>query len=272
MILYQCFVYPYLLLIFIVQRRPQIDIEEYNFLEKIFVKSKPEERTWAKLVNLNIVHWYYDGPEPTPAVIKYEERTRQRKFVDPFSLIGLFLWPTYLSSISEMDDTKRRVVIRLQADKNKEADRDAMGTGSSKPSAKRRLLPKGDRAPKKQKVSSEPVLGLMAEGTKTMIPAKHGGGKGLMIPSPSSQKKPLVLLCEDPKYALEKLSSIIGFEDYEDLGNHSTEAMGETGLFSIAQVNVHRALARLYPLFETNSPTLSGHAHDEGVDGTVSPS
>ena len=155
-----------------------------------------------------------------------------------------------------MDDAKRRAAIRLQAAKNKDTDVDAMGTGSSKPSAKRRPLPKGDRAPKKQKVSSEPVLGLMAEGTKTVTPAKHGGGKGLMIPPPGSQKKLPVLLREDPKYALEKLSSIIGFEDYEDLGNHSTEAMGETGLFSIAQVNVHRALARLYSLSETNSHSL----------------
>ena len=109
-----------------------------------------------------------------------------------------------------------------------------MGTGSSKPSAKKRPLPKGDRAPKKQKVFLESVLGLMAEGTKTMTPAKHGGGKGLMIPPPGSQKKPPVFLHEDPKYALEKLSSIIGNDDYEDLGNHSMEAMGETGLFSIA--------------------------------------
>ena len=110
-----------------------------------------------------------------------------------------------------------------------------MGTGSSRPSAKRPLL-KGDRAPKKQRVSTEPVIGLMAEGNKTVTPAKHGGGKGLMVPPPSSQKKPPVLLREDPKYALGKLSSIISSEDYEDLGNHSTEAMGETGLFSIAQV------------------------------------
>ena len=41
---------------FLVRRRPQIDIEEFNFLEKIFAKSKPEERTWAKLINLNTVH------------------------------------------------------------------------------------------------------------------------------------------------------------------------------------------------------------------------
>ena len=142
-----------------------------------------------------------------------------------------------------MEDAKRRAAIRLQAAKKKETDEGAMGTGSSKPSAKKRPSPKGDHAPKKQKVSLELVLGLMAEGTKTVTPAKHRGGKGLMIPPPSSQKKPPVLLREDPKYALEKLSSIIGNEDYEDLGNHSTEAMGKTGLFSIAQVRVRHNLA-----------------------------
>ena len=72
-----------------------------------------------------------------------------------------------------------------------------------------------------------------------------------MIPPPGSQKKPPVLLREDPKYALEKLSSIIDNEDYEDLGNHSTEAMGETSLFSIAQVRVRHTLTREYSLFES---------------------
>ena len=143
-----------------------------------------------------------------------------------------------------MEDTKRRAAIRAQAVKRKEKDKGAMGAGSSKPSVKKRLLPKRDRAPKKQKVSTEPVIGLMVEGNKTVTPAKHEGGKGLMVPPPRSQKKPPVLLREDPKYALEKLSSIIGGEDYEDLGNHSTEAMRETGLFSIAQVRVRRNLAR----------------------------
>ena len=75
------------LLVFTVRQRPQIDIEEYNFLERIFTKPKPEERTWAKLVNLNTVHWYCDGPEPTPAVIKYEEHTCQRKFVNLYVLL-----------------------------------------------------------------------------------------------------------------------------------------------------------------------------------------
>ena len=155
-----------------------------------------------------------------------------------------------------MDDAKRRAAIRLQATKNKEADVDPMGTGSSIPSTKRRPSAKGDRAPKRPKVSLEPVVGLMAEGTKTVTPSKHGAGKGQIIPPPGSQKKPPVLLREDPKYALEKLLSIISSEDYEDLGNHSTEAMGEMGLFSIAQVNIRRFFTRLYSLFETNSPTL----------------
>ena len=48
--------------------------------------------------------------------------------------------------------------------------------------------------------------------------------------------KPPILLCEDLKQALEQISSIIFTEDYEDLGNHSTEAMGESGLFAVAQV------------------------------------
>ena len=145
-----------------------------------------------------------------------------------------------------MEDAKRRAAIRNKAEKRKETDEGAMGTGSSRPSAKRPLL-KGDRAPKKQRVSTEPVIGLMVGDNKTVTPAKHGGGKGLMVPPPGSQKKPPVLLREDPKYVLGKLSSIIGSEDYEDLGNHSTEAMGETGLFSIAQVRArHKIILGLY--------------------------
>ena len=49
-------------------------------------------------------------------------------------------------------------------------------------------------------------------------------------------EKPPVLLREDFKNALEQISSIISAEDYEDLGNHSTEAVGESGLFAVAQV------------------------------------
>ena len=79
-----------------------------------------------------------------------------------------------------MEDAKRRAAIRSKAAKNKETDEGAMGTGSSRPLAKRPML-KVDRAPKKQKVSTEPVIGLMAEDKKTVTPAKPGGGKGWFL-------------------------------------------------------------------------------------------
>ena len=85
-----------------------------------------------------------------------------------------------------MEDAKRRAAIRNQAAKRKETNDGAMVTGLSRPSTKKRLLLKGDHAPKKQKVSTEPVIGLMAKGKKTMTLAKQGGGKGLMVPPPGS--------------------------------------------------------------------------------------
>ena len=116
-------------------------------------------------------------------------------------------------------------------------------------SIKRKQQPsKGDCPHKLQKVFLEPVVGLMAEGTKTITPAKHGSGKGLMKAPSTNQEKPPPLLHYDSRYALEKLSSIITLEDYEDLVNHSTEAMGETGLFAIAQVIFVR---RLTPVHST---------------------
>ena len=50
--------------------------------------------------------------------------------------------------------------------------------------------------------------------------------------APTAEKVP-ILLHEDSKYALKQLSSIITTDDYEDLSNHTTEAMAETGLFCI---------------------------------------
>ena len=93
-------------------------------------------------------------------------------------------------------------------------------------------------------------MGLMAEPPKTATPIKHGVSKGLMKGPSKDQEKPLVLLREDSKHALEQISSIMSAEDYEDLGNHSTEAMGEMGLFAITQVR--------QPVYFTNAflPTL----------------
>lgn len=53
---------------------------------------------------------------------------------------------------------------------------------------------------------------------------------------PIPEKCPL-LLHEDSRCVVGLLSSIIKNDDYEDLGNHATEAMGETGLFGLAQVH-----------------------------------
>ena len=114
------------------------------------------------------------------------------------------------------------------------------------PSIKRKSSSKSDRPHKQQKVSLEPVVGLMAKGAKTVTPVKHGSGKGLMKAPSTSQEKPPPLLRDDSKFALEKLSSIISSEDYEDLGNHSTEAMGETGLFAVAQVTFIRRFKPVY--------------------------
>ena len=69
-------------------------------------------------------------------------------------------------------------------------------------------------------------MGLEAEGRKIVTPAKHRARKGLMKGPSTTQEKPLVLLREDSKYALEKLSSILMSENYEDLSNHATEEMG----------------------------------------------
>ena len=59
--------------------------------------------------------------------------------------------------------------------------------------------------------------------------------------------------------------SIIGNENYEDLGNHSTKAMEETSLFSIAQVRVRHTIACKYSLFETNSLSLQAMLKTKGL-------
>ena len=136
-----------------------------------------------------------------------------------------------------MDDAKRRALIRSQAAKQKETGEIVVPKGTVS-SVKRKQPPKSDRPLKQQKIPLEPVVGLMAEGAKTVTPAKQRSGKGLMKAPSTNEEKPLPLLRDDSKFALEKLASIISSEDYEDLGNHSTEAMGETGLFAVAQVTL----------------------------------
>ena len=143
-----------------------------------------------------------------------------------------------------MDDAKRRALIKTQAARRKESS-EVVPKGTA-PSIKRKQPSKGDCPLKQQKVPLEPIIGLMAESVKTVAPAKHGSGKGFMKAPSTSQEKPPTLLRDDSKYALEKLSSVITSEDYEDLSNHSTEAMGGTGLFAIAQVILVRRLTSIH--------------------------
>ena len=88
----------------------------------------------------------------------------------------------------------------------------------------------------KPKTVPEPIVGLQAKAKKTVTLPSLGKGKGLITGSVPVAEKPPIVLREDCKYALEQLSSIITAGDYEDLSNHATEAMRETGLFCIAQV------------------------------------
>ena len=113
-----------------------------------------------------------------------------------------------------------------------------MGTGLSKPSTKRKQQKKSNCLPNKPKSIPKPVVGLKAKIKKAATALGLGKGKGFMKVLTLIAEKPLVLLCEDSKYALEKLLSIITSDNYEDLSNHATEAVGETGLFNIAQVTM----------------------------------
>ena len=72
---------------FVIRRRPQVDLEKFSFLEKVFAKTKPGERTWAKLVTLDTIHWYCDGPQPALIAIRYDAKIRQHK-----SIVLIFVW------------------------------------------------------------------------------------------------------------------------------------------------------------------------------------
>lgn len=86
--------------------------------------------------------------------------------------------------------------------------------GQANLSTKRKSSVKTDCPPKKPKVALESAVGLQAEAKKTATPPVQRKGKALMTGHvPVTEKPP---------------------NDYEDLSNHATEAMGETGLFSIA--------------------------------------
>ena len=145
-----------------------------------------------------------------------------------------------------MEESRRRAYIKQQAAKKKhEGSLPPKVTGQANPSAKRKPSEKVDRPPKNPKMVAELTVGEIAATSK--LPPKPGPGKrmGLMTGVDHVTEKRLILLHEDSGYALKQLSSIIQDNDYEDLGNHATKAMGEMGLFSL----VHVCFSILCPLF-----------------------
>ena len=134
-----------------------------------------------------------------------------------------------------MEKRRRKAYIKAQTAKKKQEAPKA--TGQAHTSTKRKLFEKVDCPPKKPKMVAEPAIGETA--TTGKLPPKPGKRKGLMMSEVLITKKPLVLLREDSQYALKQISSIIKDEDYEDLGNHATEAIRETGRFSLTHVCIH---------------------------------
>ena len=128
-----------------------------------------------------------------------------------------------------MEDSKRRAFIKQQAAKKKLEGSLPPKTGQANPSTKRKLSKKVDCPPKKPKVVTGSIVGKTPASSKLPPKPGLGKGKGLMKGLDPVTKKSLFLLREDLGYALKD-------DEYEDLGNHATGAMGETGLFSLARV------------------------------------
>ena len=141
-----------------------------------------------------------------------------------------------------MDDGKRKAFIHKQVTERakKRLEGVVSPTGDmaqAKPFIKRKLTDKGDRPVKKLKEVVTTTVREMLVATQVRPPLRYGVGKGLMSAKGPILEQHALLLRKDSQYAVGLLSSIIKDNDYEDLGNHATEAMGESGLFSLAQVH-----------------------------------
>ena len=126
--------------------------------------------------------------------------------------------------------------------KKKEGGPPSKGTGLSVPSTKRKPFERTNRPLKKPKVMTRSAADRAPDVRKLPHQTELGKGQGLMTCNRPVTEKCLVLLREDSTYVLKQLSSIIKDDDYEDLGNHATQEMGETGLFSLAQVYIRPSI------------------------------
>ena len=164
----------------------------------------------------------------------------------------------------EMEESRRRAYNKAQATKKKQETPKA--TGQAHSSNKRKPSEKVDHPPKRPKVVTEPTVG---EATTGKLSLKPDMRKGLMTGGEPLTKKPLVLLCKDSQYALQQISSIIKDGDYEDLGNHATEAVGEIGYFYLTQACIH-PLYFIHPiiLYTNTFLTFVSGGNAEGSNGS----
>ena len=77
--------------------RPEVTLKEWSFLENIFTTTKLSERSWTKLVTLDILHWYCDSPEPTEAACRYNKQMRKQKSVAQYLDFFLCFLVSYLT-------------------------------------------------------------------------------------------------------------------------------------------------------------------------------
>ena len=110
------------------------------------------------------------------------------------------------------------------------------GMGPLNSLLKRKTTNKVNCPPKKPKVVIGSTVRETPLTTQLPFPPCLGKRKGLMTDHGPVSEKRIILLYEDLKYAIGQLLSIIKADDYEDLGNHATEAIREMGLFNLAQV------------------------------------
>ena len=55
---------------------------------------------WQKLITLDTIHWYYEGPKPTAATRCYDEQARRCKSIaHTFSLISSILSNFFFPSL-----------------------------------------------------------------------------------------------------------------------------------------------------------------------------
>ena len=94
---------------------------------------------WEKLITLDTLFWYCDGPKPTIAACRYNIQIRQCKSVTQYIYLFIFLTLDLCPLCAEMDAARRKAHIKQQAALKKQQEGQTLkGMGSSNQSTKRK--------------------------------------------------------------------------------------------------------------------------------------